>query len=408
MDRVVVVGASLAGLRAAEGVREHGHDGALLVVGAEPHPPYTRPPLSKQLLAGAMEREKVDLKWQELDAEWRLGTEAAGLDPDRRRVLLAGGEELPYDGLVVATGARPRPWLREEELPAGVFTLRAVDDALALRRALLEAGRLVVVGAGFIGCEVASTARSLGVEVVLCDIAQTPMAVLGPELGAACAALQLDHGVELVMGRGVGGFEAGADGRLAAVRMADDASFDADVAVVALGAIPNVEWLAGSGLDVSHGLVCDAACAAVGRPEIVGAGDVAAWPHPLADGELVRVEHWSNAAEQGSLAGANLVRPPAERVPHDAVPAFWSDQYDVKVQSVGFPGRAERVKVVEGSIAGRRFVAAGERDGRLVAAVGFNAARRMPWYRRHIADRAGFDDFVDAIAADERALPPAA
>jgi NADPH-dependent 2,4-dienoyl-CoA reductase/sulfur reductase-like enzyme len=403
MERVVVVGASLAGLRAAEGVREQGHDGELVVIGAEEHPPYTRPPLSKQLLAGEMEREKVDLKWQGVDAEWRLGVRATGLDAARRRVLLADGDEVAYDGLVVATGCRPRPWPGAEPLPAGVFTLRHVDDALALREALQSAGRLVVVGAGFIGCEVAATARSLGVEVVLCDIAQTPMAVLGPELGAACAALQLDHGVELVMGRGIDGFEGGE--RLERVRMADGARFEADVAVVALGAMPNVDWLADSGLDVSRGLVCDATSIAAGHPEIAGAGDVAAWPHPLADGELVRVEHWSNAAEQGTLAGANLVRPAAERVVYDSVPAFWSDQYDVKVQSVGFPDRAERVRILEGSMAERRFVAAGERDGRVVAAIGFNAARRMPAYRRHIAERTPFDDLVTAVAGDERALP---
>jgi len=403
MEQVVVVGASLAGLRAAEAVREQGHDGALVVVGEETHPPYTRPPLSKQLLAGAMEREKVDLRWREVDARWRLGVRADGLDPHRRRVVLAGGEQLPYDGLVVATGCRPRQWPRAGELPPGVFTLRHVEDALALREALRRGGRLVVVGAGFIGCEVAATARSLGVEVVLCDIARTPMASLGPELGAACAALQLDHGVELVLGRAIDGFEG--VGRLERVRMADGSHFDADVALVALGAIPNIEWLQHSGLDVSQGLGCDATCTAVGSPDIVGAGDVATWPHPLADGELVRVEHWSNAAEQGLLAGANLVRPVDERVVYDSVPSFWSDQYDVKVQSVGFPGRAERVRMLEGSIAERRFVAAGERDGRLVAAVGFNAARRMPWYRRQIAQRASLEDVVAAVGEDERALP---
>ncbi len=407
MDRVVVVGASLAGLRAAEAVREHGHEGPLLVVGDEPHAPYTRPPLSKQLLAGAWEREKVDLRWREVDAEWRLGVAATGLDLARRRVALADGDELGYDGLVVATGARPRPWPGGDPPPAGVFTLRAVDDALALREALGTAGRIVIVGAGFIGCEVAATARARGVEVVLCDVAATPMAVLGPELGAACAALQLDHGVELVLGRGVDRFEADGSGRLARVVLADGAAVEAEAALVALGALPNVGWLEGSGLDVSQGLVCDVHCAAVGHPEVVGAGDVAAWPHPLAGGALVRVEHWSNAAEQGTLAGANLLRAPADREPYDAVPAFWSDQYDVKVQSVGFPTHAERVRVLEGSIAERRFVAAGERDGRVIAAIGFNAARRMPAYRRHIAEQASFDDLVAALADDERALPVA-
>src|SRR3954452_16670089 len=246
MEQVVVVGASLAGLRAAEAVREQGHDGALVVVGEETHPPYTRPPLSKQLLAGAMEREKVDLRWREVDARWRLGVRADGLDPHRRRVVLAGGEQLPYDGLVVATGGRPRQWPRAGELPPGVFTLRHVEDALALREALRRGGPLVVVGAGFIGCEVAATARSLGVEVVQCDIARTPMASLGPELGAACAALQLDHGVELVLGRGVERFEVDGAGRLARVVLANGAAVEAEVALVALGALPNVGWLGGS------------------------------------------------------------------------------------------------------------------------------------------------------------------
>jgi 3-phenylpropionate/trans-cinnamate dioxygenase ferredoxin reductase component len=322
-------------------------------------------------------------------------------------VVLADGDHVHYDALVLATGCRARAWSGPGADLPGVHTLRDVDDALALREALETAGRIVIVGAGFIGCEVAATARARGVEVVLCDVAATPMAVLGPELGAACAALQLDHGVELVLGRGVDRFEADGAGRLARVVLADGAAVEAEVALVALGALPNVGWLDGSGLDVSQGLVCDVHCAAVGHPEVVGAGDVAAWPHPLAGGDLVRVEHWSNAAEQGTLAGANLLRAPADREPYDAVPAFWSDQYDVKVQSVGFPTHAERVRVLEGSIAERRFVAAGERDGRVIAAIGFNAARRMPAYRRHIAERASFDDLVAALADDERALPVA-
>ena len=401
-EPTVVVGASLAGLRAAEALRQHGHDGPLTVVGAERHLPYTRPPLSKALLAGDEEAEHVMLECDALDADWRLGVAAVGLDPRRRRVRLEDGSELPYAKLVLATGSRPRTWPGAGAGLEGVFTLRSLGDALALRAALATTKHLAIVGAGFIGCEVAATARGYGVDVTLIEILTTPMAAFGPIAGEACARLHAAHGVELRLGRGVAALEG--DTRLEAVVLGDGERIVADTALIALGAVPNAEWLRGSGLPLRPGVVCDLNCLVAGHEEIAAAGDVAMWPHPLADWELVRVEHWTNAAAQARRAAANLLAPPDERVIFDAVPSFWSDQYDVKIQAVGLPGRAARFAVAEGSVQDGRFVAVGERSGRVVAAVGWNAARRIPWYRRVIGEGVGLADLELALALDERAL----
>lgn len=398
----VVVGASLAGLRAAEALRARGWEGELVMVGAEPHMPYTRPPLSKALLGGALEPAGVELEYEGVDAEWRLGVTATGLDPERRRVALDDGDSLAYEMLVVATGCRPRPWPGEGADLEGLFTLRTVDDSLALRAALRPGARLAVIGAGFIGCEVASTARSLGVEVTLVDVLPRPMHALGPLVGEVCARMHAEHGVELRLGAPVAALLG--DGAFSGLELADGARVEADLAVVALGAQPNVEWLEGSGLAVRAGLICDEHCIAAGASRIAAAGDVATWPHPLASGGLIRVEHWSNASEQAGVAAANLLAAEHERIAYDAVPSFWSDQYDVKLQAVGLPAHPTRYEVVEGHEGGR-FVAAGECDGRLVAAVGWNAQRRMPWYRRQIAEGASLEAVRAAVADEAKALP---
>ena len=398
---IVIVGASLAGLRAAQALRGAGHEDEVVVVGAEERLPYTRPPLSKELLAGAQEPEHCALPSEKVDVEWRLGTRATGLDLERREVLL-GDERLGYGKLLIATGARPRHWPGEPLDLDGVFMLRDLDDALALRAAFAERPRLAVVGAGFIGCEVAATARKLGLDVTLIDVAHQPMTALGPAVGERCAAMHRAHGVELRLGVGVDGFEGA--GRLEAVRLADGTRVEADVAVVALGAIPNTEWLADSGLELQPGVVCDATLAARDAPDVFCAGDAAAWPHPMADGALIRIEHWTNAAEQGAAAARNLLAAPEERTPYAAVPYFWSDQYDVKIQSVGLPARAERVTVLEASPEGDRLVLGCERAGRLVAAIGFNAARRLAFYRGRLAAMPPFDELVAAVRADEKAL----
>jgi 3-phenylpropionate/trans-cinnamate dioxygenase ferredoxin reductase component len=210
------------------------------------------------------------------------------------------------------------------------------------------------------------------------------------------------HGVDLRLGGGVDGFEGA--GRLEAVRLADGTRVEADVAVVALGAIPNTDWLADAGLELEPGVVCDATLAARDAQDVFCAGDAAAWPHPMADGALIRIEHWTNAAEQGAAAARNLLAAPDDRTPYAAVPYFWSDQYDVKIQSVGLPARAGRVTVLEASPDGDRIVLGGERDGRLVAAIGFNAARRLAFYRGRLAERPALEDVIAAVAEDPKAL----
>jgi 3-phenylpropionate/trans-cinnamate dioxygenase ferredoxin reductase subunit len=397
---IVIVGASLAGLRAAQAIRTAGHDGPVVVVGEEPHLPYTRPPLSKELLAGEHEPEQCALPSAKVDVEWRLGTRAIGLDLERREVLLAGDERLGYDRLLIATGARARHW--PGALPDGVFMLRGLDDALALRDAFAAGPRLAVVGAGFIGCEVAASARKRGLDVTLIDIADQPMTALGPAVGARCADLHRAHGVDLRLGTGIEGFEG--DGRLEAVRLSDGSRVDADIAVVALGAIPNTDWLADSGLELQPGVVCDPTLAARDADGVFAAGDAAAWPHPMADGGTIRIEHWTNAAEQGAAAARNLLAEPAERKPYEAVPYFWSDQYDTKIQSVGLPARAERMTVLEASPDGDKLVLGGERGGRLVAAIAFNAPRRLMYYRGRLAAMPAFEDVVAEVRADEKAL----
>ena len=287
-------------------------------------------------------------------------------------------------------------------MPDGVFVLRDLDDALALRAALGARPRLAVVGAGFVGCEVAATARKQGLDVTLIDVAPQPMTALGPDVGARVADLHRAHGVTLRLGTGVAGFEG--DGRLEAVALSDGTRVEADVAVVALGAMPNTEWLAGSGLELQPGVVCDAALAARGADGVFCAGDAAAWPHPMAGGDVIRIEHWTNAAEQGAAAARNLLAAPGERTPYAAVPYFWSDQYDVKLQAVGLAGRAERMRPLEATPEGDKLVLGGERDGRLVAVVGFNAARRLAFYRRRLAEMPPIDDVVAAVAADPKAL----
>jgi 3-phenylpropionate/trans-cinnamate dioxygenase ferredoxin reductase component len=398
-DPIVIVGASLAGLRAAQAIRRAEHDGDVVVVGEEEHLPYTRPPLSKELLAGEQEAEQTALPGRDLDVTWRLGETATDLDHERHELTLAGGETLRYGKLLIATGARPRHWPGDPLQLDGVHMLRNLEDALALRAAFAGSPRLVVVGAGFIGCEVAATARKRGIEVTVVDIARHPMPALGPEVGERCAQLHRDHGVDLRLGVGVDGFEG--NGRIEAIRLADGSRVEADLAVVALGAIPNTDWLIESGLELQPGVVCDATLAARDARDVFAAGDCAAWPHPMADGGMIRIEHWTNAAEQGAAAGRNMI---GEAKPYAAVPYFWSDQYDVKIQAVGLAARAERVQMLEASPDGAKWVAAGVRDGRMVSAVGWSAMRRLAFYRGRLAEMPPIDEVVAAVAQDEKAL----
>jgi 3-phenylpropionate/trans-cinnamate dioxygenase ferredoxin reductase subunit len=336
--------------------------------------------------------------------QWRLGVPAVSVDRAHRRVVLADGSHALYDRLIAATGSRARPWPGIGAELDGVHVLRSLDDALALQAAFEQRPRVVIVGAGFIGCEVAQTARKAGLEVTLIDISATPMLPVGPELGQWCADLHQDHGVDTRFGTGVAALRG--DGRVDAVELIGGERIPADIVIVGLGAIPNTEWLAGSGLQLDPGLVCDPSLTADGDPDILGAGDIVSWPHPLADGAAIRIEHWTVAAEQGQLAGRNALVSPEQRKPYDAAPYFWSDQYDVKIQSIGLPGRAERLELLESMPDRSRMVYAGERDGRLIGVVAINAARRLGFYRMAMSDPPGLGELRAQVAADPGALGP--
>jgi NADPH-dependent 2,4-dienoyl-CoA reductase/sulfur reductase-like enzyme len=399
---LVIVGASLAGLRAAQAARAAGYEGELTIVGDEQRKPYTRPPLSKGLLAGVEALETCWFPCDELDVTWRLGSAATRLDPEAQRITLADDDALAYDTVVLATGCRARPWTGPGAELAGLHTLRDLDDALELQSALTGAPRLAVVGAGFIGCEVAASARALGLDVTLLDIAPLPMPALGETIGRRVLELHRERGVDVRLGAGIRALHGNDHGRVERIELADGATVDCDVAVIALGAIPNTEWLASSGLELEPGVVCDPTLQAA--PGVYVAGDIAAWPHPLAGDEVIRVEHWTNAAEQGTLAGRNAVVAPDERKAYTAVPSFWSDQYDVKIQAVGLPRRAEAYRVVEATAEGDRWIAIGEAGGKVVAALGWNGARRLPWYRRQIGLDATPDALLAALAEDPKSF----
>lgn len=384
---VVVVGASLAGVRAAEALRREGFTGRLTLIGAEPHfPPYDRPPLSKELLLGTWHQERARLRVSpDLGAELALGQRATGLDLERRQLTTSRGAAVAFDGLVIATGAVPRwPKLPGAELD-GVRVLRTVEDGLALQRELASTPRVVVVGAGFIGCEIASACRQRGLDVTVVEVLALPLIrVLGPDMGEFLRAFHEKHGVLFRLSAGVTGLRGGG-GRVERVDLADGTSLPADVVVLAIGAVPETTWLDGCGLVLDDGVVCDQTCAAVGARDVVAAGDVARWFNPLF-GETMRVEHWSNAAEQAEAAAATLLAGPETAGPYQAVPYFWSDQHGRKLQFVGIPAGSARV--VEGSVSEERFVAAYERSGRLVGALVFNWPARMARYRRLIAAKA--------------------
>ena len=394
LGSIVVVGASTAGLRAAEVLREEGFDGALTLVGDEDAKPYDRPPLSKQVLAGS--RGADDIRFPAADADlgidWRLGTTAESLDLARRVVHLAGGETVGFDGLVIATGCRPRTI--DAGGLAGVHTLRTLDDSLAIRAEVEKGTRVVVVGAGFIGAEVAATCREQGAEVTMVEALPQPLArVLGEEMGAVCGELHRDHGVDVRTGVGVDGFEG--DQRVERVRLSDGTTVDADVVVVGIGVVPNTEWLEGSGVRLDNGVVCDDTTLVA--PGVVAAGDVARWPN-LAFDEMMRVEHWENALEMGAHAARRLLAgDDAARIEvYRPIPWFWSDQYDRKIQMCGWPRGTDDVHVVAGSVEERRFTALYGRGGRVTAAFGMNMPARIVRYRFAIADGL---DWADALAA---------
>ncbi|MEU6912598.1 NAD(P)/FAD-dependent oxidoreductase [Streptomyces olindensis] len=383
MRTVAVVGASLAGLSAARSLRKRGYDGRLVVIGDELHRPYDRPPLSKEFLAGTLGEAELALETddEDLGAEWLLGVRAAGLDHARRVVRLGDGREVRADGVVIATGAAARTLPGSEGL-AGVHTLRTLDDARALRDELLRGGRLVVIGAGFIGAEVASTASALGLDVTVVEAARTPLAgPLGEAMGAIVSALHTDHGVRLECGVGVKGLSG--ERRVDAVLLEDGRGLPADIVVVGVGARPNVEWLEGSGIALDDGVQCGAD----GRTRLAGVvavGDCANWYDPRA-GRHRRVEHWTGARERADAAVATLlaggaVEPGAPRPPY-----FWSDQYGVKIQFAGHAAGADSVTIEAGTADDRDVLAVYRRAGDPVAVLGMNQPRLFMRWRKQLA-----------------------
>jgi len=394
---ITIVGASLAGLRAAESLRRQEFDGQIVLIGDEPHAPYDRPPLSKQYLAGSWNEERLALtkpeKLAEFELDFRLGVRATAFDLASRRLTLDGADDIEVDGLLIATGARCRTLPGTDNLD-GVFVLRGLDDATALRAAL-DAGpsRVVVVGAGFIGAEVAATARQREIEVSLIEALPQPLGrVLGDEMGAVCADVHREYGVDLRTGVGVEAIEG--DGRVERVRLSDGSIIEADVVVVGIGVIPNTEWLEGSGLTIDNGVVCDATCLAA--PGVTAAGDVARWPNQRFD-EVMRVEHWDNAVEQGGHAARRLLQSDDEAEPFTPVPWFWSDQYDRKIQLAGRIRPDDDMSIVTGSVEERRFAALYGRAGKLVGVLGFNRPRHVMQYKTLIQEGASY---ADALAAD--------
>jgi NADPH-dependent 2,4-dienoyl-CoA reductase/sulfur reductase-like enzyme len=405
---VAVVGASLAGLSAARALRAQGFDGRLVIVGDETHRPYDRPPLSKEFLAGQVGESDLVLEGdgEELDAQWLLGTRAVGLDRAGRVIRLADGRTVRADGVVVATGAAARTLPGGHGLE-GVHVLRTLDDARALREDLARGGRLVVIGGGFIGAEVASTARALGLEVTVVEAAPTALAgPLGAAMGTLVSALHADHGVRLVCGVGVRGLSGDGPGgggipaaqgtrnsgrgRVEAVLLEDGRSLAADTVVVGVGARPCVEWLEGSGVALAGGVRCDAA-GATNVPGVVAVGDCAAWYDP-AVGAHRRVEHWTGARERPAAAVAALLSGGAAAPEPLRPPYFWSDQYGVRIQFAGYAAGADSVTVEEGAADEGSFLAVYRRAERPVAVLGVNRARPFMRWRRQLATEAAHRD----------------
>ena len=381
------MGGGLSASRTAEQLRRADFAGAITLVSEEEHLPYDRPPLSKEVLRA--ETDDVTLKpaefYEEKGIKLRLGAGAASLDTENRTVTLVDGEVISYDELVIATGLRPKRIPSFPDLE-GVRVLRTLDESRALREHAGSARRAVIIGAGFIGCEVAASLRTLGVEVVLVEPQPTPLAsVLGEQIGELIARLHRAEGVDVRCGTGVA--ELRGTGHVEKVVLTDGTELDADLVVVGVGSRPSTDWLDGSGVEVDNGVVCDEA-GRTSAANVWAVGDVASWRD--AQGHQVRVEHWSNVAEQARVIVPAMLRREASATV--TVPYFWSDQYDVKIQCLGEPSADDVVHVVEDD--GRKFLAYYERDGAVVGVVGGGRPAKVMKTRGKIAAGAPIADVL--------------
>jgi 3-phenylpropionate/trans-cinnamate dioxygenase ferredoxin reductase subunit len=396
LNEVVVVGASLGGVRAVEALRREGFAGRITLVGDESHfPPYDRPPLSKEVLSGEWDAERARLRIDpELEVDLALGSPAVQLDTANNEVVISDGSRVPFDGLVIATGASPR-WLPlVDPTLDGVFVLRTLEESLALGNALDRAHRVVIVGAGWIGGEVAAACRARSLEVCVIEAMTAPMSrSLGEHLGMWAADLHRANGVDMRLGV-TPARVLSTENRVTGVELADGSVVSCDVLGVAVGVAPNVSWLEGNGFDLENGVLCDASGEVIGASGIVAVGDVARWYNPLFSRNL-RVEHWSNAVEQADWAVRTLLAGPGSSLPFLTVPYFWSDQYGKKIQYVGIIG--EFAGVVEGALDGDRFVAIFASGDQLVGALCVNAQSRMIRYRRLIAGGVGPEAVADIL-----------
>jgi 3-phenylpropionate/trans-cinnamate dioxygenase ferredoxin reductase component len=375
---VAVVGAGMAGLRTCEALRQQGYAEPVVLIGAEKHLPYTRPPLSKEVLRGDADVSTATLRTADelaaLQVEVRLGRSAAGLDVDGRRLELDDGSELTFDALVIATGATPR------RLPGSAFegahVLRGIDDCLELRTKLVDGAKVSIVGAGFIGLEVAASARARGCAVTVIDVLPEPLArVLPIEVGRVLRRLHEEHGVAFRLGVGVDA----------------DTELDADVVVVGIGAAPETSWLEGSGLTINDGVVCDSSLRAA--PGVWAVGDVARWD--TSDGPL-RLEHWTNATEQPHHVARDITT--GASTAFESVPYFWSDQYDAKLQSLGRGSAADEMQVVWGSVDEPKWVALLRSGDRLSGVVGMLAPSRVMKLRGLLATGASYDEALASLS----------
>ena len=394
-ERLIVVGASLAGLRAVQTARKAGFTGPLTLIGGEEHLPYDRPPLSKAYLD---DEEPTHPEFpasatmaDELDLDLRMGTWATSLDGERKVLGLSTGEELDYKSVIIATGASPRT-LPDSEGIAGVHCLRTLDDAIAIRAALEAGARTVVIGAGFIGSEIASGARKRGLSATILEALPVPLVrSVGEEMGKACAELHLANGTDLRCSVKVTGLES-EDGKVTGVSLDDGSTVPADLVVVGIGVTPNTGWLKGSGITLNErdgAIVCDKTLNA-GLPGVYAAGDVAYFPNELFDGEMMRIEQWTNANEQGTLAAKNALNPD-EAKPSAAVPYFWSDWYGHRIQFVGIP-QADEIRVVSKELGEEKFLALYRRGERITGCISIDRPAQIMKYRRQIMQSGSWED----------------